>query len=211
MRAVSSHQNLPMLLNAAELAQTDLYKILIGSVAPRPIAWAGTRSREGVNNLAPFSFYNCFSANPPIVGFSTMPRTDGRKKDTLRNVEDSGCFTLNCAGLALVKQMSRSAALLEPDEDEFVYAGLTAAEASSIAAPYVAEAQLVFECTLHDIIRFGEGPGSGNLILGQIRKIRIADQLYQNGRIDFATLDPVGRLAGNWYATIHDRFELERG
>lgn len=200
-----------MLLDAAELSQTDMYKILIGSVAPRPIAWVGTRSREGVNNLAPFSFYNCFSSNPPIVGFSTLPRADGRKKDTLRNVEDSHCFTLNCASHALVKQMSRSAALLEPEDDEFVYAGLVAAEASTIAAPYVAAAQVVFECTLHDIIRFGEGPGSGNLILGQIRHVRIEDKLYQDGRIDFATLDPVGRLAGNWYATIRDRFELERG
>lgn len=200
-----------MILDAAQLAQTEMYKILIGSVAPRPIAWAGTRSKSGVNNLAPFSFYNCFSSKPPIVGFSTLPRADGRKKDTLQNVEDSGCFTLNCASHKLVKQMSRSAALLEPEEDEFVYAGLTAAQALHINAPYVAEALLVFECTLHDIIRFGSGPGSGNLILGEIRYMHIEDSLYHNGRVDFGTLDPVGRLAGNWYATIRDRFELERG
>lgn len=200
-----------MFLDASQLSNTEMYKILIGAVAPRPIAWAGTRSRDGVNNLAPFSFYNCFSSNPPIVGFSTLPHPDGRKKDTLQNVEDSGCFTLNCAGLALVKEMSKSAALLEPGDDEFAYAGLTAAEARHIEAPYVAEALLVFECELHDIIRFGTGPGSGNLILGEIKYVRIADGLYQNGRVDFDTLDPVGRLAGNWYSTIHDRFELERG
>jgi len=200
-----------MLIDAAALPQPDLYKILIGSIAPRPIAWVGTRSATGLNNLAPFSFYNCFSAAPPIVGFSSIPRPDGRNKDTLQNVQENPCFTLSCVSHALVQQMSKSAATLDPGEDEFVYAGVTAAEASHINAPYVGEALLVFECTLHDIIRFGDRPGAGNLILGQIRHIHIRDDLYQNGRVDFETLDPVGRLAGNWYSTIRDKFELQRG
>jgi len=200
-----------MLIDVDTLSQAEMYKILIGSVAPRPIAWAGTRSKTGINNLAPFSFYNVFSAAPPVAGFSTIPRADGRKKDTLQNIEETGCFTLNCAGYDLIKAMSMSAALLEPEEDEFAYAGLTPVEAAHINAPYVAEALLVFECTLHDIIRLGEGPGSGNLILGQIRHVHIRDDLYTNGRIDFETIDPVGRLAGNWYSTIHDKFELKRG
>ena len=200
-----------MLLEAARLGHAEMYKILIGSIAPRPIAWAGTRSKDGTNNLAPFSFFNCFSADPPIVGFSTIPRPDGRKKDTLQNVQDSKCFTLNCASYQLVKQLSKSSATLEPDEDEFAYAGLTPANAVHIDAPYVAEAMLVFECELRDIINFGNKPGSGNLILGEIKHVHIQDSLYQNGRIDFGTLDPVGRLAGNWYSTIRDRFELQRG
>lgn len=129
----------------------------------------------------------------------------------MRNVEETRCFTLSCASHKLVKQMSKSAALLSPEEDEFVYSGLTPAQAQHVNAPYVAEALLVFECTLHDIINFGTSPGAGNLVLGQIRHVHIEDSLYQNGRIDFATLDPVGRLAGNWYSTIRDRFELERG
>lgn len=200
-----------MILDASQLPNADMYKILIGSVAPRPIAWAGTRSREGINNLAPFSFYNCFSSNPPIVGFSTLPRADGRKKDTLQNVQDSKCFTLNCASFNLARQMSRSSALLEPAEDEFVYAGLAAAQAVHINAPYVADALLVFECTLHDIISFGTQPGAGNLILGEIRHIHLDESVYHNGHIDISKLDPVGRLAGNWYATVRDRFEMERG
>ncbi len=200
-----------MILDASQLAQPDMYKILIASVIPRPIAWAGTRSKHGINNLAPFSFYNCFSSNPPILGFSTLPRLDGRKKDTLQNIEDTRCFTLNCVSHKFMKEMSRSAALLEPEEDEFAYAGLKPAEASHIKAPYVAEALLVYECTLHDIVRLGSGPGSGNLILGQVRYVHIQDGLYKNGRIDFETLDAVGRLAGDWYSTIRDRFEMKRG
>lgn len=200
-----------MLLDAAQLSQQDMYRILIASVIPRPIAWAGTRSAAGVNNLAPFSFYNCFSSNPPIVGFSTMPRADGRKKDTLQNIEDSRCFTLSCVSHRFMKEMSRSAALLEPDADEFVYAGLEPAEGAHVAAPYVKEALLVYECTLHDIVRLGTGPGSGNLILGQVRYVHVRDDLYANGHIDFETLDPVGRLAGDWYSTIRDRFEMKRG
>jgi flavin reductase (DIM6/NTAB) family NADH-FMN oxidoreductase RutF len=200
-----------MILDAQQLSNAEMYKILIGSVAPRPIAWAGTRSKEGINNLAPFSFYNCFSSNPPIVGFSTLPRLDGRRKDTLQNVHDTRCFTLSCASFSLVKQMSKSSALLEPEEDEFVYAGLTPAEALHINAPYVSEALLVFECALHDIISFGSQPGAGNLILGEIKHIHVADDVYVNGHIDIDKLDPVGRLAGNWYSTVRDRFELQRG
>ena len=200
-----------MLLNASELSQTDMYKILIGSVAPRPIAWVGSRDTNGINNLAPFSFYNVFSSKPPIAGFSTIPRPDGRKKDTLHNVEQGRCFTLSCVSHSLVQQMSKSAATLEPEEDEFSYSGVTPAEAAHINAPFVKEALLVFECTLFDIVRLGEGPGSGNLILGEIQHIHIEDTLYAEGRIDFEKLDPVGRLAGNWYSTIRDKFELKRG
>lgn len=200
-----------MILEAKQLPQGDMYKILIGGIAPRPIAWAGTRGSDGVNNLAPFSFYNCFSANPPIVGFAPIRHPDGRKKDTLRNIEHSGCFTLSTVSLNLVNQMSKSAALLAPGQDEFVYAGLTAAQAQHVAAPYVAGALLVFECELREIISFGETAGAGTLVLGEIKYIHVKDELYQNGRIDFVALDPVARLAGNWYSTIHDRFELERG
>jgi len=200
-----------MQLDAATLSHPDIYRILIGSIAPRPVAWVGSRSKDGINNLAPFSFYNCFSSKPPIIGFSTIPRPDGRKKDTLQNILDTRVFTINSASHALVKQMSKSAATLEPDDDEFVYAGLTAAQAPNVNAPYVKEALLVFECTLHEVISFGNEPGSGNLILGEIRHILIDDGIYQNGRIDIDKLDPVGRLAGNWYSTVRDRFELERG
>lgn len=201
-----------MLLKAADMRYQEVYKIMIATVAPRPIAWAGTRSKGGINNLAPFSFYNAFSSNPPIVGFSTIPKLDGADKDTLSNVRETSCFTLSCVSHGLVKEMSKSAALLDKEEDEFAYAGLTPAQAHSIDAPYVEGAGVVFECQLHQIVSFGDQPGAGNLILGEITHIQVEDALYlENGRIDFEALDPVGRLAGNWYSTIRDRFELERG
>ena len=200
-----------MYIDTATLSNKEMYKFLIGGVAPRPIAWAGTRSKDGINNLAPFSFYNAFSSTPPIVGFSTIPRLDGRKKDTLQNVLDSRCFTLSAVSHKLADKMSKSAALLEPEEDEFDYAGLEPAEARHINAPYVKDALLVFECDLHQVISFGDVEGSGNLILGHIRYINIDDSIYQDGYVDFGKLDPIGRLAGNWYATIRDRFEMKRG
>jgi flavin reductase (DIM6/NTAB) family NADH-FMN oxidoreductase RutF len=201
-----------MYITTAEHSQAEIYKILIASVAPRPIAWAGTRSKDGINNLAPFSFYNVFGANPPIVGFSTIPKLDGSNKDTLQNIIDTGCFTLSCVSHKLLTQMSKSSALLDADEDEFEFAGLEAAEAKSINAPYVAEALMIFECQLREVINLGDGPGSGNLILGEITHIQIDDDIcLENGRIDFETLDPVGRLAGNWYATIRDKVEIQRG
>jgi len=200
-----------MVIDPATLNNKEMYKFLIGGVAPRPIAWVGTRSQDGTNNLAPFSFYNAFSSTPPIVGFSTIPRLDGRKKDSLQNVLDTGCFTLSAVSHRLVQQMSKSAALLEPEEDEFAYAGLEPAQAEKVNAPYVKDAQLVFECTLNQVISFGDVEGAGNLVLGQIINIRIDDDIYDNGYVDFEKLDPVGRLAGNWYATIRDKFELTRG
>jgi flavin reductase (DIM6/NTAB) family NADH-FMN oxidoreductase RutF len=200
-----------MHIDPATLNNKEMYKFLIGGVAPRPIAWAGTRSKDGINNLAPFSFYNAFSSTPPIVGFSTIPRLDGRKKDTLQNVIDNKCFTLSAVSHGLVTEMSKSAALLEPEEDEFSYAGLEPAEAQTINAPYVKDALLVFECELNQVISFGDVEGSGNLILGQIKHININDDIYEDGYVNFEKLDPVGRLAGNWYATIRDKFELKRG
>lgn len=200
-----------MHIDPATLNNKEMYKFLIGGVAPRPIAWAGTRSKDGINNLAPFSFYNAFSSTPPIVGFSTIPRLDGRKKDTLQNVIDNKCFTLSAVSHRLVTEMSKSAALLEPEEDEFSYAGLEPAEAQTINAPYVKDALLVFECELNQVISFGDVEGSGNLVLGQIKRININDDIYEDGYVNFEKLDPVGRLAGNWYATIRDKFELKRG
>lgn len=200
-----------MYLTANDLSQSEMYKILIGGVAPRPIAWVGTRGRDGSDNLAPFSFYNVFSAKPPIVGFAPSPHSDGRRKDTLQNVLDAKCFTLSCVSHKLVRQMSRSGALLEPDESEFEHAGLTPAEARSIVAPYVEESLLVFECILNQVVKFGTAPDAGSLILGEITHIHIDDAIYQDGRIDIGALDPVGRLAGDWYSTIRDRFELGRG
>ena len=201
-----------MLLNTEKMDYRAVYKILIAAVAPRPIAWVGTRSQEGIHNLAPFSFYNAFSSNPPVVGFSTIPRENGQRKDSLQNVIDTACFTLSCVSQSLAKPMSRSAALLGPEEDEFSYAGVTAAMGHAVEAPYVKEALLVFECRLLQVVSFGDLPGAGNLILGKVSHIHIDDSIYlENGRIDFETLDPVGRLAGNWYSSIHDRFEMERG
>lgn len=201
-----------MLLNTEEMDYRAVYKILTAAVAPRPIAWAGTCSHDGIHNLAPFSFYNAFSSNPPVVGFSTIPRENGNRKDSLQNIIDTGCFTLSCVSHALAKPMSRSAALLEPEEDEFAHAGVTPAMGHAVNAPYVKEALLVFECRLLQVVSFGDQPGSGNLILGKVSHIHVDDSLYlEKGRVDFEKLDPVGRLAGNWYSTIHDRFEMERG
>ena len=200
-----------MYIDTSTLSNKEMYKFLIGGVAPRPIAWAGTRSKDGINNLAPFSFYNAFSSTPPIVGFSAIPRLDGSNKDTLQNIIDTGCFTLSTVSHKLVQQASKSAALLEPQEDEFEYAELEPAQAQNINAPYVKDALLVFECTLNQIVSFGNQEGAGNLILGEIKFINIDDSIYNDGYIDIAKLDPVGRLAGNWYSTIRDRFELTRG
>lgn len=194
-----------------QLSQSEVYKLLIGTVQPRPIAWVGTTNQQGINNLAPFSFFNVFSVKPSIVGFSPINKPDGSKKDTLTNIMEMKCFTLNIVSESLGQQMSQTAAELPQSVDEFEYAQLTAASSKWIKAPCVAESLVVFECELNQIIHFGNHAGAGNLILGEVKGLFIDDSIYQGSRVDFKKLNPIGRLAGDYYSTIKDLFTMERG
>lgn len=199
-----------MLIDCAAIGRGELYRLLTGTVIPRPIAWVSTRGSSGIDNLAPFSFFNVVSVNPPIVAFSPGYKFDSDKnkieKDTLKNVRESGEFVVNLVEYALAEKMNLTSSNLPASESEFDLVGLTRRPGSKVDAPGVTEAAVSFECKLFHIHELG---GSA-LILGEIVAIHLKDDIWQNGTIDLTHYQPVGRLGENLYCTINDRFELNR-
>lgn len=191
-----------------DLGPLETYKLLIGLVVPRPIAWVGSES-GGHFNLAPFSFFNVVSAEPPLIAFSPLGPTD-QPKDTLRNIRASGVFTHNVVSRSLTEAMNLTSGNYPADTDEFAVAGLTPVMGDVVAAPLVQEADAAMECQLVDIISFGEGPLSGNLIIGAVVRIHVAEGLVEDFHVDADRLGAVGRMAGHEYSTTVDRFTLER-
>jgi flavin reductase (DIM6/NTAB) family NADH-FMN oxidoreductase RutF len=191
----------------------DNYKLMIGSILPRPIAFVSTKSKNGIDNLAPFSFFNGVCSNPPTISFCPVRKgTDGEIKDTLRNIQDTGVFALNIVSESFATEMVSTATEFPPEVSEFEESGLSPIPCQNIDVMRVGESKITFECELNQIIEIGDGsPGSGFLVLGTIVLFHVSDDLYENGRIDLEKLQPIGRLAGaNGYCRISDRFEIER-
>jgi flavin reductase (DIM6/NTAB) family NADH-FMN oxidoreductase RutF len=199
-------------INPADIHHRDLYKLMIGAIVPRPIAWVSTVSPDGIPNLAPFSFFNGVASNPPSLVFSVSYReSDHQPKDTLANVRASSEFVVNMVTEPLAAAMNVTAGEYPPEVDEFQRAGLTPVPAVRVSAPRVAESPVQFECRLNQIVPIGEGPGSANLVIGTIVYIHVAEAIYREPyKIDIAAYQPVGRLAGASYARINDLFDLQR-
>jgi len=223
-----------MQIDPASTPPQAIYKLLIGCVVPRPIAWVSTVGANGVNNVAPFSFFMGVCNDPPTIAFSSGPRgaesrsatgspgrderggsggpvgAPGFNKDTVANVEFTGDFVVNVVDDALAEQMNLTSGEYPPDVDELAMAGLTAAPSVKVRAPRVAEAPISLECRVAQILRVGRGPHS--LVLGEIVHFHVRDELYDasTGRIDMHRLKPVGRLAGHMYTHVHDIFEMKR-
>ncbi len=196
-----------MIIDPDTLDPQSCYKLLIGSVVPRPIAWTSTVSREGVRNLAPFSFFTVASRQPPMLCISVGPRGDeDLDKDTLSNVEETGEFVVNIVSLSLSNTMFESSKNHPPEADEFEKAGLTPAPCEVVGAPRVEEAGVSMECLLDRVLPLG----SDHLVIGRMVRFHVQDELYgENGRIDVAGLDPLGRLAGD-YTKVETIFELPK-
>lgn len=183
-----------------ELTPRDVYFLLTAAVVPRPIAWVSTVDGAGTNNLAPYSFFNICSTDPPIVHF-----TSTGVKDTLTNVREVGEFVVNIVSHGVREQMRISSANFSPGEDEFVHAGVTAVAGVAVAAPRVAEAAISFECRLREIIQMG----GGYMIFGDVLHAHVSEEVWSGDRIDMVKLQPVGRLSGMNYSTIADMYRLE--
>lgn len=188
----------------------DIYKILIGTVLPRPIAWVSTIDTSGKVNLAPFSFFTVASVNPPILCFCPLLKENSIEKDTLVNIKQTREFVVNIVSYALAQPMNRTSAPYPSKVNEFDAAGVSARQSTFIKPPCVADSLVNFECKLHQIIPLGSEPMAGNLVLGKVCNIHIHPDIVRNGEVDGETLDAVGRLGGNMYTTIRDCFEMER-
>src|SRR5437867_6116008 len=183
-----------VLINVAGANFLDVYYLLIGVVTPRPIAWVTTVDREGRVNLAPFSFFNAFGANPPVVVFSPTLRRDGTKKDTLRNVEATGEFVLNAAVEALAEKINLSSKELPYGDSEVELTGLTLKPSLKVKPPRIAESPVNMECKVLQIVPIGEGPIAANLVIGEVLVMHIDDSLLDaKGRIDPRKLRTIAR------------------
>jgi flavin reductase (DIM6/NTAB) family NADH-FMN oxidoreductase RutF len=182
---------------------TDNYKMLIGSILPRPIAVVSTKNEDGSNNVAPFSFFTGLSAKPFIVCFAPLIRTSTEdKKDTVKNIERTKEFVINFCTEENSDLINKTSAELEYGDDEFKFTGLTPVAAESIDVARVKESPIHFECKLRDIISYGDKPGAGTLITGEVVRVHIADEVYDSGRVLTDIFKPMGRGAGNdWFKT----------
>lgn len=200
-----------MFLDFTVLSPRDAYNWIASSITPRPIAWVSTVSADGKTNLAPFSFFNGITGNPPTLMFSAVNLRDGTRKHTVRNIEATGEFVVNLVPHSLAEKMNACSALLPYGESEFDAFGIAPAASVNVRPPRVADAPVSFECRLHTIVPIGEGAGAASVVFGRIIAAEVNDAvLGANGEIDPARLDTIGRLGGEAYATTRERFELPR-
>jgi flavin reductase (DIM6/NTAB) family NADH-FMN oxidoreductase RutF len=196
-----------------QLPYREFYRILISSVAPRPIAWVSTISREGIPNLAPFSFFNVISAKPPVLGFSPALRRlehGHTSKDTLRNIRETGEFVVNLVTYELAEAMNLTSGEYDSSVDEFELAKLAARPSTVVRPPQVAASPVSFECKLYQIMDFGDEPPSGSFVMGEIVALHVSETVMKEGRLDPEALDLVGRMGGAQYSRTRERFAMER-
>jgi flavin reductase (DIM6/NTAB) family NADH-FMN oxidoreductase RutF len=189
----------------------SVYKLLIGSVVPRPIAFVSTVNTEGAFNVAPFSFFTVASANPPVLVFTVSRRANSDPcKDTLRNITTAREFVVNIVSEEFGDKMNLCAGEYPPEIDEFQVSGLTPVPSDLVKAPRVAESHINMECRLLYTIEMSGLVGGGNLVLGEVIRFHIDDAYFHNYRIDPDKLRAIGRMAGNSYTRTRDRFDMIR-
>jgi len=199
-------------LDPQMLGERETYKLLIRCVVPRPIAWVSTIDQAGVRNLAPFSFFNGIGSNPPALSISVnYIDSPDKRKDTLRNITDTGEFVVNIVDEDLAQAMNATAASYPPGVDEFDIAGLATLPSVTVRPGRVAGAPVSLECRLFTLVPVGEGPGSATLVVGVIQMIHVRSEIIdERHHVDITKMRPIARLAGSGYAYVHDTFEMVR-
>ncbi len=200
-----------MTLDPGQLEPRNVYRLMTGVIVPRPIAFVSTVSATGVRNLAPFSFFTAISANPPVICFAPMIRgRDASTKDTLRNVEATGEFVVNVVTEQIAARMNATSADFPSDVDEFTESGLTPVPSGLVRPPRVKESPVNMECRLLQVVRISEKPLGGSLVIGEIVRFHVADELISAYIVDPEALCAIGRMGGATYTRTHQRFEMER-
>jgi len=194
-------------LRLADLPPLERYKLLIGLVIPRPIAWISTWSANGVANCAPFSFFNVFSEDPPLCVIGINPRSDGRIKHSLKNIRRTREFVVNLVDEATANAMHLSSKEFPEEVSEFTETGLTPVPAQTVQHPRIAEAAACLECRLERVIEIS---GTRELVLGEIQLVHAREGIIdpQTKRISEKNYRPIGRLFADRYCTTRERFNL---
>nr|WP_139491283.1 flavin reductase family protein [Brevibacillus dissolubilis] len=201
-----------MEINVQDLGRQEKYKLLIGGVVPRPIAWVSSSSKDGVVNVAPFSYFNVACIEPMMISIAVARKPGGVMKDTARNIQELGEFVVNMVDIHNVEAVNQSSADYPPEISEVEEIGLTPQPSKAVQVPRMAESRVHFECKLNQIVHLGDGDNiASDLIIGEVVHVHVDDELYFDGKIDTAKFQPVSRLAGLTYATIGEMFDRPRG
>lgn len=198
-----------MEINPKTNDHTANYKLLIGGVLPRPIAFITSVGNQGVVNAAPFSFFNVVSTNPPMIAVAVMRKPGGVQKDTARNILQTKEFVINVVDENNFEKVNETSCDYPPEISEVDKAGLSTSQSRVVNVPRIAEARVHFECRLHQHLELGHGPNS-DLIIGEIVHIHVEDSLYQDGKIHTEKLAPIGRLAGLDYVKLGEIIKRTR-
>ncbi len=207
-----------MYVQASELSHREMYGLILNCVAPRPIAWVSSLSASGQPNLAPFSFFSCVCASPPLLAFAPglrPPKEDpqgqcGEPKDTLRNIRETKEFVISVVTYDLIEPMNITSGEYPSTVNEFELTRLTAQPSQFVRPPRVGESPVSFECRLYQILDFNKSPDGGSLVIGEVVNIHIDDKHMKDGHIDRNSLDLIGRMGGIQYTRTRERIELAR-
>ena len=197
----------------AELAAPEIYKLLVGGIAPRPIAFVSTLSADGIPNLAPFSYFMIGGVNPPSVAISPTSKRSGEHKHTLQNIAATGEYVINIVTYAMREQMNVTSIEFPDGVSEWAESGFVPAPSLKVKPARVTASPIALECRLHQIVTHGAGPLSANYVIGEIVAFRIAEEILDaTGAIDPRKVDAISRLGGDWYARANEAalFELQR-
>jgi flavin reductase (DIM6/NTAB) family NADH-FMN oxidoreductase RutF len=199
-----------MLFNTSQLSKGENYQLIVQGIVPRPIAWISTISKEGQSNLAPYSFFTAVSCNPPVLSVSQVTPANGQDKDTLTNLLETQECVINIVSHELAEKMNQTSASLAPSIDEFSYADIESTQSVGVKPRSVKGAKVRYECQLREVIRVSSLPSGGSIILLNVVNVYVQDDIYLGNKIDAQKLDAVGKLGGNDYSSIRDRFSLQR-
>jgi flavin reductase (DIM6/NTAB) family NADH-FMN oxidoreductase RutF len=195
----------------AENSAPDIYKLMIGMVVPRPIAFVSSLDELGVRNLAPFSYFMACTSDPPVVCFvSSYRKTERPTKDTLRNISATKEFVVNIVSEEFADKMNLTAAEVAPEVDEFELSGLTPVESELVRPPRVAESHAHIECRLRQLLPIGDAPGGGTVIFGDVLRFHVDEKVIDGYKIDPDELKAIGRMGGPTYVRTRDRFDMAR-
>jgi flavin reductase (DIM6/NTAB) family NADH-FMN oxidoreductase RutF len=195
-------------VDPASYPPLDSYKLMVGSIVPRPIAFVSTLSSKGITNLAPFSFFNAICADPPLLCFAVGNRMP--EKDTATNIRATGEFVINVVTEAIAEHMNICSGDYPWGESEFAISGLTPEPSEIVKPPCVLESPVNMECRLVQIVDVSTRPAGASLIIGEVVRFHVDSAVARNFHIDPAKLLAVGRMGGNEYSRTRDRFELVR-
>jgi flavin reductase (DIM6/NTAB) family NADH-FMN oxidoreductase RutF len=189
----------------------DIYKLMIGMVVPRPIAFVSSLDERGVRNLAPFSYFMACTADPPVVCFvSSFRKGETPTKDTLRNVLATKEFVVNIVSEEFADKMNLTSAEVPPEIDEFELSGLTPVASELVKPPRVGESRAQMECRLRQILQIGEHPGGGTIVFGDVLRFHVDAEVLDGYKIDPDKLKAIGRMGGPTYVRTRDRFDMIR-